>query len=257
MTGKETTKSDEEGPQRIVRETDTRQFVKRHYQWIVLAGSLMVTVSLTARDSFRERSKTFEESVENERNLSRLQSLAELTNSRIEAIQTKLSENSPTIEKGHRVVTFGENSENLDRMHTQLEELAIKLEEGKELLDLEPSADDEERRSLSGLQKRLEELKKNRDLTEKQGALRTGPDPENLEPRIDELQEGTDKLRADVSEFYDFLLRVLESERLRYQFLSSLFSAVTYLLIAIGISISVYAQRIGKPGEVPEIKLGG
>jgi chromosome segregation ATPase len=217
----------------------------------------MVTVSLTARDSFRERSKTFEESVENERNLSRLQTLTELINSRIEAIQTKLSVNMPTIEKGHRVVTFGENSESLDRMRTQLEELTIKLEEGKRLLDLQPSADNEERSSLSGLQDRLEELKKNRDRTEKEGALRTGPDPENLGPRIEELQEQTDKLKADMSAFYDFLLRVLEAEELRYQFLSSLSSAVTYLLIAIGISVSVYAQRIGKPGVVPEIKLGG
>jgi glycine cleavage system pyridoxal-binding protein P len=64
------------------------------------------------------------------------------------------------------------------------------------------------------------------------------------------------KLQMQLDKLREHLLSTLEEQSKRDQKLAEIAGFVSYILIGVGLTISVAAQIVAKPGEAPEFKLG-
>jgi hypothetical protein len=115
-----------------------RSFTKRHYKWIVLAGSLMVSVTLTARDTYHEKEKSFVEAVENVQNFYRLRELTEFISDRVGRLDNRISalQNNRRTAGGEAIST--QDSERENATDPQVRQIIIQLNYIEDLLHLVP-----------------------------------------------------------------------------------------------------------------------
>jgi hypothetical protein len=228
-----------------------QKFIKRNYQWLVLFGSLIVSGTLTARDTFHDEQKSLTEAIESRKEFTRLQGLSLTTLAEIARLQDMNLKSPVAFTGGDRKA-----HDELVAIVTDLRELRIRVETVRELTGAAPFLIDVSENRVRELEQQLLTEHKEADtrLRSLESGLKEQPSKDELDTRT--LSIAVARISSDVSRLEMDVNRAIEEKALDYRHIYVIFSAISYGLISLGVFMSLTAQMIAKPGEAPEIKLG-
>jgi hypothetical protein len=238
-----------------------KTFLKANYKWVILIGSLIVSGTLAVRDAVHEEEKLLADTTESKRNFARLESLSQASITRLGALDKKLS---------RVVLTTGDTDYKPPAIDSYIEMqiadenamaalLRGDLDKLSELLNALHSSHGDLNSELNDCRTQMNNLEHS------MSKLTSVPSPESVGGihisiilfQEQEMTVSLDlwRLRGWIDALANRVDERIEMQIRYYQRVYAVTTWLSYALIALGLSLSVTGQLIGRPDEVPEIKL--
>jgi hypothetical protein len=212
-----------------------------------VAGSVIISLTLTARDHFHEQAKDFETFVENARNIAHAEALNEVTLQRLDLLEEEVSNSSSLKPKQSRLGSHERNSVLDGNIYLAI----LKLDHARELVRLLPQ-DRNREEDFEHLTKKLREVEEQIAAIDPDYNKKYLTDPE-LKEKGSQVTNAVQSLLRDVQLLLDDVYVDLDHIQERYDRLSAVFSLLSYVIIAVGLGLWITGQ-MATPGEAPELK---
>ncbi len=229
------------------------KFARSHYKWIIAIGSLIISLTLTARERLQERLRDFTNSVETAETFERLKienrRQTETLSLQLNYIAEELKTGRPrsSIHDADGMVVQFKKVEN------DLTSVLNNLEGDKVLAELVPD-DENLRTALKESFSRTQTLfgRVIGHIYENEGSVmadlyRSGI-PRDLDTQVIALEQDENRLREEI-------LYLIERKKELYGRRFAYISWLSYFLIALGTAVSFLGHRAGRDGELPDFKL--
>jgi hypothetical protein len=224
-------------------------FIQKKYKWLVLIGSVIIALSISVRDRIHERERDLTEAIAEKENFGSLHELATITAMHLDDLTRLVLEHDQggSLKKVSPGVISG-----MDEYHKALNEASLANAESASLAEVLPQQV-ELKRQIDATSRTLQDL---------QGAyerMRYISQRDDIEHET-ELEEKMAQLRPIQETIADTRKNIeMEIGRLKILYAREyiLVSTLSYALIALGVGLSLGGQLIAKPGEAPELGLGG
>ena len=229
-----------------------RRFTKKHYKWFVLFGGLVISLTLSLKERLQEREKDLIATIEAKRDHSELRELITSSSLQIVDLEHMVSSIKSTETTSPEPPGFADAMESFRR---KVNELSLTVGETSALAEL--IYDDPDVSSKLAALK----IEVNKSLIDYRSALYNAdmyfdhPTDPNNTTFIQNKALHLDDLRNDALRLKRVVEEKLEDRKRLYERQAITVSFVSYALLCVGFLLSVGGQLIGKPGEVPEIRL--
>lgn len=240
------------------RDSRLHSFIRKHFKVIAIAGSVIVSTTLTLKDWTQSEAKEFVSAAQNQEMFFRMQSLGGVTNERLDQLSRNVEQLAIQIDPIRKLYGKADLTVLQAAFFRQDDNISLSITNAETLIALLPSG--EAVRFRLELQKVADELKE----LDKRAAplLVVGPlvvgTPADAEVAqstlLDHLRE-SDYLKHRVGEISRDVLSGIKKREDRSERLSALFGFTSYGVIAVGLALSLTGQLVGKPEDIPDVKL--
>jgi len=232
-----------------------RSLVHKNYTWVVLVGSLIVSGTLTVRDNIRDKARDFNQSMETRRFFSGLGELGNRELLHIDQLNDKVDQLASGARRSDNQALTLQLNDQVVPLRRQLEQIDIDLISVSLLAELLPSEHFTEQEDF--LARSSGFLKARIDALAKTEASRGDQPVKGGEATYERLVKDIDEYGTHAKGYRLMVESAAYRKAQAYERLYTLTTYLSYSLIAFGLALTITGRLIGKPGEAPEIKIGG